>query len=81
METIPIVGAVTTICQFLDMQSRRCAGMTMLGKTVELCHEMLETCNASTLDDLRARLTSMESCFEYDVEYIMKTMKWTPVPS
>ncbi|GAQ84869.1 hypothetical protein KFL_002090210 [Klebsormidium nitens] len=79
MEFVSITGAVTTIITLLKKPENRCAAITMLGKTVELCLQQLtEKCEPESLNKLRAALLEVtEDAFHYDVEYIEESMGWT----
>lgn len=78
MELIPLTGAVTTIMTLLRKPENRCAAVTMLGKTVELCLQQLtEKCEAAILADLSLLLQSIkEETFLYDINYIEESMGW-----
>jgi hypothetical protein len=83
VEFVNISGAITTITTLLQKPDTRCAAVTMLGKTVELClHLLNEKCDAAKLADLRAVLgTVTEEVFRYDVNYIEENMSWSsPAP-
>lgn len=78
LEFVSITGAVTTIITLLRKQENRCAAITMLGKTVELCLQQLtEKCDPGTLQELAASLRNItEDVFQYDINYIEDTMGW-----
>ncbi len=53
-------GAITTITTLLKSPDTRCAAITMLGKTVELCLTLLnEKCDPSKLNELRITLQTV----------------------
>ncbi|XP_024525238.1 uncharacterized protein LOC9658466 isoform X3 [Selaginella moellendorffii] len=83
MEFVPLVGAVQSIVQLLRKQETRCAAVTMLGKTVELCLQQLnEKCDLTTLSDLRAAVHNVtEGHFVYDINYIEESMGWNLSPT
>eukprot|EP00667_Euglena_gracilis_P006325 EG_transcript_6378 len=78
LEFVSIKGAITTINTLLKKEDNRCAALTMLGKTVELCLDILtEKCDPSVLRDLRGTLDSIvDPAFEYDIAYIKENMSW-----
>ena len=54
------LGAITTINTLLKKEDNRCAALTMLGKTVELCLDILtDKCDHGVLRELRATLDSV----------------------
>jgi len=79
VEFIPIVAAISTITKLLRKPENRCASITMLGKTIELClHIILEKCDPAKLEELRAALSMVtEEVFRYDVSYITGNMSWS----
>jgi len=83
VEFVNISGAITTITTLLQKPESRCAAVTMLGKTVELClHLLNEKCDVTKLAELRSVLATVtEEAFRYDVNYIDENMGWTtPLP-
>eukprot|EP01116_Phalansterium_solitarium_P006599 TRINITY_DN18925_c0_g1_i1.p1 TRINITY_DN18925_c0_g1~~TRINITY_DN18925_c0_g1_i1.p1 ORF type:complete len:615 (-),score=130.08 TRINITY_DN18925_c0_g1_i1:233-2002(-) len=78
LEFAPISGAVTTITTLITKLETRCAGVTMLGKTVELCLNLLnEKCEPAKLLELRQSLKNVtEEAFRYDLSYIEDNMIW-----
>lgn len=82
MEFVSITGAVTTIATLLRKPENRCAAITMLGKTVELCLvQLTEQCDEAILEELAAALhTVTEEAFQYDVNYIRDSMGWNHLP-
>ncbi|XP_024401026.1 uncharacterized protein [Physcomitrium patens] len=79
LEFVSINGAITTIITLLRKPETRCAAVTMLGKTVELCLQQLtEKCNSKTLQELNTALQSVtEDAFQYDINYIEESMSWS----
>ncbi|KAG2452758.1 hypothetical protein HYH02_002988 [Chlamydomonas schloesseri] len=75
-EAVAMPGAVQTLQRLLDKPDNRCAGITMLGKTVEYCGEQLLKAPEATLGAL---WRSMEGCteeaFRYDLQYIFGTLQ------
>jgi hypothetical protein len=78
LEFVSIKGAITTINTLLKKEDNRCAALTMLGKTVELCLDILtDKCDHGVLRELRATLDSiLDPAFEYDIAYIKENMNW-----
>jgi hypothetical protein len=79
LEFVSITGAVTTITTLLQQNDTRCAAVTMLGKTVELCLSLLaEKCDPTQLATMRAALRGVtDDAFRYDISYIQENMGWT----
>jgi hypothetical protein len=60
LEFVPITGAVTTIVTLLQKPETRCAAITMLGKTVEMCFaQLIQKCDPAKLNDLRLKLQTV----------------------
>lgn len=78
LEFVSIKGAITTINTLLKKDDNRCAALTMLGKTVELCLDILtEKCEKGVLRELQMTLESItDPAFEYDIAYIRENMSW-----
>eukprot|EP01006_Ploeotia_vitrea_P026331 TRINITY_DN5930_c0_g1_i1.p1 TRINITY_DN5930_c0_g1~~TRINITY_DN5930_c0_g1_i1.p1 ORF type:complete len:414 (-),score=67.42 TRINITY_DN5930_c0_g1_i1:34-1137(-) len=78
IEFVSVRGAVKTMTDLLRDPSSRCAAVTMLGKTVELCLNLLmEKCDKALLCELKEVLDSVkDSHFEYDIAYIQENMHW-----
>ena len=90
MGSMPIDAAVNIITRMVKATDKRVAGMTMLGKTVELCFELLsDSCSKQVMIGLRDELLALNDPeFSYDVEYTFECigafMDWTkatPVPA
>jgi WD40 repeat protein len=81
LEFVSVTGAVTTVTTLLREADTRCAAITMLGKTVELCLTLLaEKCDPVQLAALRQVLRSVaDEAFRYDISYIQENMGWTEV--
>lgn len=79
VEFVRIDAAISTITTLLQKPETRCAAVTMLGKTIELClHLILDKCDPGHLEELRAALSLVtEKVFQYDVSYITENMSWT----
>eukprot|EP00697_Spironema_sp_BW2_P009545 gnl/Spiro4/24496_TR12136_c0_g1_i1.p2 gnl/Spiro4/24496_TR12136_c0_g1~~gnl/Spiro4/24496_TR12136_c0_g1_i1.p2 ORF type:complete len:268 (+),score=52.34 gnl/Spiro4/24496_TR12136_c0_g1_i1:57-806(+) len=73
-----VTAAVNAITQLIQKEYSRCAGVTMLGKTVELCQPLLiEECNPASLELLREALSKVtEPSLHYDRSYIENNMHW-----
>ena len=65
----------------LQKSETRSAGVTMLGKTVEICLSQLhEQCNRNTLEALKSEMLAIrEPFFSYDIAYVMENMEWDRV--
>ncbi|KAG2427778.1 hypothetical protein HXX76_012103 [Chlamydomonas incerta] len=75
-EAVAMPGAVQTLQRLLDKPDNRCAGITMLGKTVEYCGEQLLKAPEATLGALwRAMEGCTEEAFRYDLQYIFSTLR------
>ena len=60
LDFVSVSGAVTTITTLLQSPDTRCAAITMLGKTVELClAQLAEKCEPAQLQALRAALANV----------------------
>ncbi|KAK9908488.1 hypothetical protein WJX75_008589 [Coccomyxa subellipsoidea] len=82
LEFVTIPGAVQTLCTLLKDETKRCAAVTMLGKTAEHCAEQLKRdCPPPLLDTLRQQMEGLEPEFNYDKEYINECMGWAPAAS
>ncbi|KAG6543105.1 hypothetical protein Mapa_015354 [Marchantia paleacea] len=79
LEFVSTSGAITTIIALLRKPENRCAAVTMLGKTVELCLQQLtDKCDPSALAELNAALQNVtEDAFKYDINYIEDSMGWS----
>eukprot|EP00798_Chlamydomonas_sp_ICE-L_P001299 gene1299-32650_t len=74
LDFVAVDGAAQTIERLLNKPDTRSAAVTMLGKTVELCHEKLVTkCNPTYLNGLRKALGKVtEEVFCYDVTWVYR---------
>ncbi|KAA8496080.1 hypothetical protein FVE85_2235 [Porphyridium purpureum] len=72
--------AMQTICALIAIPGNRCAALTALGKSVELCGELLsDECKAESLLGLRDALAdAKEEEFIYDVQYVTENLQWPP---
>ena len=71
-------ASVAMTVQLLGDERTRCAGMTFLGKLVELNDEPLKRCDKSIMEPLRQALcSSQEDLFMYDIEYVSEALDWT----
>ncbi|KAH9301379.1 hypothetical protein KI387_012962, partial [Taxus chinensis] len=78
-ELFPVSGAVKTISKWLQKPENRCAGITVLGKTVEQCVSLLtEKCDPESLHELIVglRIASDEEAYRTDIQYIASRMGW-----
>ena len=70
------VGAVTTIITLLQKHETRCAAVTMLGKTVELCLSLLsDKCDPAKLAELRMCLQTVRKISRKFQKKILKILK------
>jgi hypothetical protein len=79
VELLGIKNVVSTLIQLIRYDSTRCAGITCLGKLVEVAHDLVvERCDGQLLEQLRVTLGSaqQDDTFVYDVEYIMEPFGW-----
>eukprot|EP00696_Hemimastix_kukwesjijk_P007498 gnl/Hemi2/19481_TR6475_c0_g1_i1.p1 gnl/Hemi2/19481_TR6475_c0_g1~~gnl/Hemi2/19481_TR6475_c0_g1_i1.p1 ORF type:complete len:300 (+),score=96.93 gnl/Hemi2/19481_TR6475_c0_g1_i1:43-900(+) len=78
LDLVAITGAVNTIVAFIGNHEKRSAGMTMLGKTVELCLQQLtDKCDTEALNSLRLQLNAInDEVFQYDKSYIEQNLGW-----
>lgn len=78
-ELLPIKNAVLSIIHMIRVDGTRCAGVTCLGKLVEIAHDWIQDrCDAPLLDMLRHALgaAQQDDTFLYDVEYITEPLGW-----
>ena len=59
MDFVSIAGATQTIVTLLKKPDNRCAAITMLGKTIELCSDQVRTMRFSCSIVAEARLLSL----------------------
>lgn len=79
LELVSPKSYLQMLIQMIRLETTRCAGITCLGKLVELGHEkVLERCDPLQLEALRATLSTAQhdDTFLYDVEYIMEPFGW-----
>lgn len=78
-ELLPIRSVLIATTQMIRLETTRTAGMTCLGKLVELAFDAVRTCDSSTIAALRNALTFAQQgdTFLYDVEYIMDAFGWS----
>ena len=78
-DLLAVKNVVSTLIQLIRYDSTRCAGITCLGKLVEIAHDfVVDRCDGQMLDQLRVTLGSaqQDDTFVYDVEYIMEPFGW-----
>jgi len=77
---VPVNAAVKTFISMLKVPGRRCAVMTALGKTTELCLDViLRTCDPNLVQNLIDVLRSVtEPEFHYDLDYILGNLTSKP---
>ncbi|EIE21483.1 WD40 repeat-like protein [Coccomyxa subellipsoidea C-169] len=82
LEFVTVPGAVQTLCSLMKDEKKRCAAVTMLGKTAEHCAEQLkQNCPSEFLEKLKQQMEALEPEFDYDKDYINECMGWTPLHS
>ncbi|KAG5503904.1 hypothetical protein GH5_04757 [Leishmania sp. Ghana 2012 LV757] len=79
-ELLNVRSVIGTLVQMIEGDTTRTAGMTCLGKLVEVAYEAVRSCDTATLTALRSavRFAQMNDTFLYDVEYIMEAFGWSP---
>ena len=79
-ELLSVRSVIGTMVQMIESETTRTAGMTCLGKLVELAYEATRNCDLVTLSALRGAVRYVQSndIFLYDVEYIMEAFGWSP---
>jgi hypothetical protein len=80
VDLVPMKYAIATMIQMIRFDGTRCAGITCLGKLVEIGFDVvLERCDPQTLEQLRGALTTaqQDDTFLYDVEYITEPFGWS----
>lgn len=72
-------SVVIAIAQMIRGDITRTAGMTCLGKLVEMSFDTLRQCDSSTLELIRSTVANaqQDDTFLYDVEYIMESFGWS----
>ncbi|KPA79004.1 guanine nucleotide-binding protein, beta subunit-like protein [Leptomonas pyrrhocoris] len=78
-ELLSIRNVIGTVVQMIESETSRTAGMTCLGKLVEIAYEATRNCDPVSLSALRAavRYAQSNDIFLYDVEYIMEAFGWS----
>ncbi|GLJ30688.1 hypothetical protein SUGI_0607780 [Cryptomeria japonica] len=78
-ELFPVTGAVKTISTWLQKPEHRCAGITVLGKTVERCASLLtDKCDSELLGEVISGLRiASEEAYQPDIQYIVSKMGWS----
>ncbi|PRP87251.1 hypothetical protein PROFUN_01513 [Planoprotostelium fungivorum] len=75
MELVDVTRAVVTMTALVQKQETRCAAVTMLGKTVEMCLSLLsEKCDPTAIQTLKTAID--HHIFEYDLTYIRENLGW-----
>lgn len=77
---LSIHNVVLAIVKMIRNDTTRTAGMTCLGKLVEVAYEALRGCDQSVHETLRTAVgcAQLNDIFLYDVEYIMEAFGWAP---
>ncbi|RNC56676.1 guanine nucleotide-binding protein beta subunit-like protein [Trypanosoma cruzi] len=79
-EMLNVRSVVVALMQMIRLDNTRSAGITCLGKMVEVAHELLlERLDQHTLETLRSTVAfaQQDDTFLYDVEYIMEPFGWS----
>ncbi|KEG14358.1 guanine nucleotide-binding protein beta subunit-like protein [Trypanosoma grayi] len=79
-EMLNVRSVVVALMQMIRLDITRSAGITCLGKMVEVAHELLlERLDQHTLETLRSTVAfaQQDDTFLYDVEYIMEPFGWS----
>ncbi|GMH42967.1 hypothetical protein BSKO_10889 [Bryopsis sp. KO-2023] len=79
LEYISFDGAATLIGKLLNNPDNRAAGLTVLGKTTELCcPQLISQCEGESLDQLRKAVQAItHKNFKFDIAYICSRMHWS----
>jgi ATP:corrinoid adenosyltransferase len=79
-ELLSVRSVIETMVHMIESETTRTAGMTCLGKLVEIAYEATRNCDPATLRSLRGavRYAQSNDIFLYDVEYIMEAFGWSP---
>lgn len=78
MELLSVKLVIATITQMIRLETTRTAGMTCLGKLVEIAFNEVRSCDSAIISSLRSALISAQQgdTFLYDVEYIVDAFGW-----
>lgn len=78
-ELLNVRNVVRTVVEMIRMDTTRSAGLTCLGKLVEIAYSSLRQCDSQTLESLRTAVAfaQQDDAFLYDVEYIMESLGWS----
>ncbi|KAG8345629.1 hypothetical protein ERJ75_001529600 [Trypanosoma vivax] len=82
-EMLNVRSVIVALMQMIRLDTTRTAGITCLGKLVEVAHELLlERLDQHTLETLRntVAFAQQDDIFLYDVEYIMESFGWSQSP-
>jgi hypothetical protein len=79
LDVLPVRSAIVTICSLVRNEKNRCAGITVLGKSLERASDVvLARCDTAVLEQLRAVLrAAQDDCYLYDIEYITDALGWS----
>eukprot|EP00796_Vickermania_ingenoplastis_P004337 gene4337-3151_t len=78
-DLLPVRNFVGAITQMIRLETTRTAGITCLGKLVEVAFDLLRTCDPQTIVALRGALTFAQQgdTFLYDMDYILDAFGWS----
>lgn len=79
-ELLNVRSVLEALVQMIESETTRTAGMTCLGKLVEIAFEATRNCDPAVLSSVRGavRYAQSNDIFLYDVEYIMEAFGWSP---
>ena len=82
LEGLGVKGALSVLIHLIRSESTRAAGLTALGKVVEIAADLIsDRCDAGSLEQLRATLAAaQDDPFLYDIEYISEPLGWSQNP-
>nr|CCC95087.1 guanine nucleotide-binding beta subunit-like protein [Trypanosoma congolense IL3000] len=81
-EMLNVRNVVLALMQMIRLDTTRSAGITCLGKLVEVAYKLLERLDQHTMEALRTTVAfaQQDDIFLYDVEYIMEPFGWSQSP-
>eukprot|EP00697_Spironema_sp_BW2_P005604 gnl/Spiro4/17813_TR9470_c0_g1_i1.p1 gnl/Spiro4/17813_TR9470_c0_g1~~gnl/Spiro4/17813_TR9470_c0_g1_i1.p1 ORF type:complete len:252 (-),score=17.18 gnl/Spiro4/17813_TR9470_c0_g1_i1:71-826(-) len=81
LDCIALDPAVTTMTLFISNPSKCCSGLTMLGKTVELCVDKLNAALPDNLEKLKQAIAQVtDPALQYDVSFVLQSTGWGSQP-
>ncbi|EPY31993.1 G-protein (beta)-like protein [Angomonas deanei] len=78
MDLLNIRSVIKSFYEMTLLETTRTAGITCLGKLVEVAFEKVRQCDAKSLETIRLALAcaQQDDFFLYDVEYIAENLGW-----